>query len=194
MDITTRQLELIEAASRLLTTSGVNGLTIKNLAKEMHFSESAIYRHFSSKEEIIFAMLDYLASTIDTRISNIPQTKNPEENFKNLFQSQFDFFNNNPHFVVAVFSDGLMEESKRINDAILKLMAVMMKHLMPILTDGQHINVFTNAIDNEDLVHVVMGAFKLQMFKWRLLNFEFDLKESGNKMIESVLTLIETKQ
>ena len=42
MEITPRQLELIEAASRLLTTSGVNGLTIKNLAKEMNFSESAI--------------------------------------------------------------------------------------------------------------------------------------------------------
>ncbi len=193
MEITARQLELIEAASRLLTTSGVNGLTIKNLAKEMKFSESAIYRHFSSKEEIILAMLDYLAERIDDRLSSIPQTMNPEENFRALFMEQFNFFSKNPHFVVAVFSDGLMEESKRINVAILKLMAVMMKHLMPILTDGQHINVFTKAIDLEDLVHIVMGAFKLQMFKWRLLNFEFDLKESGNKMVESILILIETK-
>lgn len=193
MEITARQLELIEAASRLLTTSGVNGLTIKNLAKEMKFSESAIYRHFSSKEEIILAMLDYLANRIDERLSSIPQTMNPEENFRALFKEQFNFFGKNPHFVVAVFSDGLMEESKRINVAILKLMAVMMKHLMPILTDGQHINVFTKAIDLEDLVHIVMGAFKLQMFKWRLLNFEFDLKESGNKMVDSILILIETK-
>jgi len=48
-----RQLEIIEAAGRILTLSGVSGLTIKNLAKEMQFSESAIYRHFTSKEEII---------------------------------------------------------------------------------------------------------------------------------------------
>ena len=193
MEITPRQLELIEAASRLLTTSGVNGLTIKNLAKEMNFSESAIYRHFSSKEDIILAMLDYLAENIDERLSNIPKTENPEENFRAMFQEQFKFFSLNSHFVVAVFSDGLMEESQRINEAILKLLGVMMKHLMPLLTDGQQKNIFTNVIANEDLVHIVMGTFKLQMYKWRLFNFEFDLIDSGNKMIDSILTLIKTK-
>ncbi len=193
MEITPRQLELIEAASRLLTTSGVNGLTIKNLAKEMKFSESAIYRHFSSKEDIILAMLHYLAENIDERLSNIPKTENPEENFRAMFQEQFKFFSLNSHFVVAVFSDGLMEESQRINEAILKLLGVMMKHLMPLLTDGQQKNIFTNVIANEDLVHIVMGTFKLQMFKWRLFSFEFDLIESGNKMIDSILTLIKTK-
>ena len=75
MEITPRQLELIEAASRLLTTSGVNGLTIKNLAKEMNFSESAIYRHFSSKEDIILAMLDYLAENIDEQLSTFPRQR-----------------------------------------------------------------------------------------------------------------------
>ena len=193
MDITPRQLELIEAASRLLTSSGINGLTIKNLAKEMNFSESAIYRHFSSNEDIILAMLHYLAENIDERLSALTKTENPEENFRAMFKEQFTFFSRNSHFVVAVFSDGLMEESQRINEAILKLMAVMMKHFMPLLTDGQQKNIFTNAIENEDLVHVVMGAFKLQMFKWRLFNFQFDLIESGNKMIDSVLTLIKTK-
>lgn len=193
MEITPRQLELIEATSRLLTSSGVNGLTIKNLAKEMSFSESAIYRHFSGKEEIILAMLHYLSGNIDERLSNIPKTENPEDNFRAMFQEQFNFFSRNSHFVVAVFSDGLMEESKRINEAILKLLGVMMKHLMPLLSEGQQKNIFTNTIANEDLVHIVMGAFKLHMFKWRLFNFEFDLNESGNKMIDSLLTLIKTK-
>ena len=58
--ISDRQLEIIEAAGKILTASGVSGLTIKNLAKEMKFSESAIYRHFTSKEEIIIALLEFL--------------------------------------------------------------------------------------------------------------------------------------
>jgi len=190
MDIKPRQLEIIEATSKILTTSGINGMTIKNLAKEMNFSESAIYRHFSSKEEIILSMLNYLSENIDERLLSIPKTRNPEENFRAMFQEQFRFFSKNSHFVVAVFSDGLMEESQRINEVILKLMAVMMKHLMPIITDGQQKKAFTNAISSEDLLHIVMGTFKLQMFKWRLFNFEFDLNESGNKMIESILILI----
>ena len=60
LKISDRQLEIIKAAGKILTTSGVSGLTIKNLAKEMKFSESAIYRHFTSKEEIIIALLEFL--------------------------------------------------------------------------------------------------------------------------------------
>jgi AcrR family transcriptional regulator len=193
MEITPRQLEIIEATSRLLTNSGINGLTIKNLAKEMKFSESAIYRHFSSKEEIILAMLNYLAQSIDERLWNLPKDVTPEESLRAIFQEQFNFFSLHPHFIVAVFSDGLMEESKRINDAILQLMAVMMKYLLPVIMNGQKENTFTSAIEYEDILHIVMGTFRLLMFKWRLFNFEFDLKISGNKMIDSVLILIKSK-
>ena len=121
MEITPRQLEIIEATGKILTKSGTSGLTIKNLAKEMNFSESAIYRHFASKEDIILAMMDYLAESIDERLTNLPQTTSPEEKFRAMFEEQFDFFSKNGHYVVAVFSDGLMDESLRINEAIMKL-------------------------------------------------------------------------
>jgi len=190
MDITPRQFEIVEAAGKILTSSGVSGLTIKNLAKEMQFSESAIYRHFKSKEEIIVAMLNYLADSIDERLSNLNRTADPEAKFTAMFDEQFRFFKDNPHFVVAVFSDGLMEESQLINETILKLMNVKMKHLMPIMMEGQQKGIFTNAITAEELIHIVMGTFKLQMFKWRIANFQFDINRIGGNMVQSILTLI----
>ena len=190
MDITHRQLEIIEAAGKILTSSGVSGLTIKNLAKEMQFSESAIYRHFKSKEDIIVAMLNYLAISINERLSNLNSSLDPETKFKTMFQEQFRFFKINPHFVVAVFSDGLMEESQLINESLLKLMNVKMKHLMPIMMEGQQKGVFTNAITTEELMHIIMGAFKLQMFKWRIAHFEFDINRIGDNLLHSILTLI----
>lgn len=192
--ISDRQLEIIQAAGKILTTSGISGLTIKNLAKEMKFSESAIYRHFTSKEEIIIALLEYLAQSMDERYGRaISSEQSPEEKFKALFQNQFSFFNKNPHFVVAVFSDGLMEESQRINETILKIMGVKMKHLMPIILEGQQKKVFTNTITSEELMHIVMGAIRLQMYKWRVANFQFDIGKNGDNMIQAVLTLIKSK-
>jgi len=193
-EISNRQFEIIEAAGKILTNSGVSGLTIKNLAKEMKFSESAIYRHFASKEEIVIALLEYLADSMDDRYTNaITTDQSPEEKFKTLFQNQFSFFKNNPHFVVAVFSDGLMEESERINETILKIMAVKIKHLMPIIVEGQQKKVFTNEITSDELIHIVMGTFRLQMFKWRVSAFQFDIARIGDNMIQSVLTLIKSK-
>lgn len=192
--ISERQGEIIEAAGKILTSGGVGGLTIKNLAKEMQFSESAIYRHFSSKEDIIVAMLSYLADNMDERYSKtIFKGQTPEEKFTRLFQNQFEFFKKHPHYVVAVFSDGLMEESQRINETILKIMGVKMKHLLPIIKEGQEQKIFTDAISSDAMMHIVMGTFRLYMFKWRVSDFKFNISMNGDKMIDSLLTLIKTR-
>jgi TetR/AcrR family transcriptional regulator, fatty acid metabolism regulator protein len=194
LEISNRQLEIIEAAGKILTNAGVNGLTIKNLAKEMKFSESAIYRHFNSKEEIIIALLHYLAESMDFRYTEVIKKGNSaKENFHHIFKNQFEFFHANPHFVVAVFSDGLMEESQLINQAIHKIMKVKMTHLLPIIVQGQAEGTFTNVINEEQIAHIVMGAVRLQMFKWRSSNFEFDIIQSGNEILNALLAILETK-
>jgi AcrR family transcriptional regulator len=184
-------MEIIEAAGKILTSSGVSGLTIKNLSKEMGFSESAIYRHFESKEEIILSMLHFLAENMDTRLAQVTRShKCPKENFIALFDNQFTFFKTHPHFVVAVFSDGLMEESQSINAIILRLMNIKKKYLIPIISDGQKQGHFTQDISHENLMHIILGAFRLQMLKWKIARFDFDIVQQGTHMTRSLLTLI----
>lgn len=190
MELKTRQLEIVEAAGRLLTQKGINGLTIKNLAKEMNFSESAIYRHFESKEEIIVALLRYLADTIDHRLRTITLTGQTDVDLKNLFDEQFLFFSEHHHFVVAVFSDGLMEESVLINEAIQALIGIMTRQLTAIVSDGQRMGQIRNDLATEHLVQIILGTYKLQMFKWRLAVFSFDLPAEGSQLVDAILRLL----
>ena len=191
MEISERQLEIIETAGKILSVSGLSGLTTKNLAKEIGFSEAALYRHFASKEDIILGLLQFLRVNMDERLETVCiPNRDPKDNLIALFESQFSFFSKNPHYVVAVFSDGLMGESDKINQAILQLMQVKMKYLMPIVMQGQQKGIFTQAITSEDLVHIIMGSFRLQMYKWKISNFKFDIKRQGRNMLEALLTLI----
>lgn len=188
--LTERQSEIIEAAGKIITNTGISGLTIKNLSKEMEFSEAAIYRHFKSKEEIIISMLEMLAMEMDKRFGKIDSSLPPEERLKLIFASQFEYFKKHSFFVVAVFSDGLLEESQQINQQIYSIMQVKMKHLVPIIIEGQQTAVFTSKISTEELVHIIMGAFRLQMYKWRVSHFELDIDRIGNNLMESLLTII----
>lgn len=189
--ITSRQLEIIEAAGRILTRSGVSGLTIKNLSKEMGFSEPAIYRHFDSKEKIIVEMLEYIALKMNEQYTqSLSSLENPMAKFMSIFQNQFSFFSHHPHFAVAVFSDGLWEQSQLINQSILKIMAVKRNHLQPVIQACQRAGVFRNDISTEDIMHIVMGSVRLQMYKWRADNFQFDLVTKGNSLIESFIQLL----
>src|SRR5690606_26156808 len=158
---------------------------------EMDFSESAIYRHFSSKEEIIISMLYYLANDMDARFKQaISTTDNTESMFLKLFKNEAVFFTENPYFVVVVFSDGLMEESERINKAIEKIMETKISHLMPLIVTGQKDGFLKTQLSPEELTHIIMGTFRLLMYKWRISNFEFNLKVRNDRMLKTLLTLI----
>lgn len=175
----------------LLSTSGVGSLTIKNLAKEIGFSESAIYRHFESKESIILHMLDYLATDMDQRLGKAVSLSNKSEiQYRNLFLNQFQFFQQHPHFVMAVFSDGLLEAQGEVNKAYQKLIGIKTKHLMPVIENGQMEGIFTNALSANTLLHITMGTFRLQMFKWRIAQFKFDLMIEGERLVDDLLRLI----
>ena len=193
-EISNRQLEIIEVSGKILIEKGIKGLTTKTVASEMNFSESAIYRHFKSKEEILVALLSLLKQNMNKRLTaQIKSQNSATENFKAVFTSQFNYFKNNPHFVVAVLSDGLIDESKEIKAIILQLMQNKIQLLAQILEQGKQSNEFTTEISTEDLLPIILGTFRFQMLKWKLSGFQYDISIEGNKIIENLLLLIQKK-
>lgn len=192
MILTDRQLEIINVAGEILTSNGVNGLTTKKLAEKVGFSESALYRHFKSKEEIIVAMLNYLALNMDSRFAMaVAQDNSVTDKLKAIYIEQARFFKAHPHFVVAVFSDGLMEFSDEINKAFLKIMQTKMRYVLPIIVTGINQGVITNKVTSEELVHIITGTIRLTMFKWRVSGFQFDIEDRIMHVLTALLTLIE---
>ena len=190
-ELSDRQLEIIEASGRILMEKGILGLTTKNLAHEMNFSESALYRHFKNKEAIILLLICYLSDNINKRFEQIVNSNiEPDEILMELFKSQFSFFKANPHFIVIVLSDGLLDNTLEIKTEILKLMETNAAHFKKAIALGQNSKLFNPEVEAEYLIHFVMGAFRLQMLKWKLADFSFDIEEQGMKTMNNLLTLL----
>lgn len=186
-----RQQEIIESAGKLLMEKGIKGLTTKNLAQEMGFSESALYRHFKNKEDIIVLLLDYLGSNIKERLDVIFESSATSEiKLKQLFSSQFHFFSKNPHFVVAILSEGLFDESEKINQSIMKVIQYKMQLIAKIIEDGKQNNEFTNSLETEEILHIIIGSFRMMMLKWKFSKFEIDLINQGNKIMDTTIKLL----
>ncbi|MBK8711123.1 MAG: TetR/AcrR family transcriptional regulator [Niastella sp.] len=195
MEIKERQLEIITAAGEILTEHGLAQLTTKRLASKMGFSESALYRHFSSKEEILVTMLQYLASDMDNRLKqSLQHVEAPDLHLKTVLGNQFDFFKRNPHFLVAIFSEGLMEDSEIVKESILQIMHIKKFHLHKIIKKGQADGTFTKELTADELVHIIMGSFRLHLLQWWFSGQSFDVKQKGEKLINNLLTLIKLKK
>ena len=190
MEIKPRQLEIIEATGKILTESGVNGLTIKKLANEMKFSESAIYRHFDSKEEILLTMLKYLNGNITQILKSLTATPDVETDFRTVFKRITTYFQENPYYVVVIFSEGLLDESKKVRDAIMSLIYLMMNRMRSIIQRGQQSGKFIDSITADELAQIVLATYKQQMFTWRFQNFEFNIKDSIETIVSTLLDIL----
>ena len=48
-----RQSQIIEAARKIITTKGIQKLTVGNIAKEIGLSGPALYRHVRNNQEVM---------------------------------------------------------------------------------------------------------------------------------------------
>ncbi|MBT6982040.1 MAG: TetR/AcrR family transcriptional regulator, partial [Candidatus Marinimicrobia bacterium] len=93
MDLSKRQIEIIEAATQLIGKGGVKSLTTKTLAAEMGFSEPALYRHFADKNEILKSVLIYYKEKLKEGLTNVINSDlSGKEKIKGMIDFQFGHF------------------------------------------------------------------------------------------------------
>ncbi len=59
---------ILDAAARLATTHGLEGLSIGDLARHIGMSKSGLYVHFKSKEELELATIDVAAEIFEADV------------------------------------------------------------------------------------------------------------------------------
>ncbi len=191
---TNRQIEIIEAAGKLLMAKGVKGLTTKNLSIELGFSESALYRHFRNKEDIVVLLINYLEGNIKERLQPIYENTNltSSEKLLSIFNSQFTFFQQNPHFIIAILSEGLFNETDKINASILKVINYKLQLLSSIIDEGKKEGILKTALTTEEMVHIIIGSFRMMMLKWKFSGFQLDLITNGNSIMNTTINLLKS--
>ena len=59
-----RQLQIIEATQNLITSKGMEFVTIDAIAEKVGLTEGAIYKHFRSKREILTLLIDSIEQNL----------------------------------------------------------------------------------------------------------------------------------
>ena len=191
MTITDRQMEIIEASGKILLRHGISGLTVKNLAAEMGFVESALYRHFKSKEDILILMIRYLRHNIQQRLDAInDQTSPPEDKLKQIFHSQWTFLYQNRHFVIAMMSEGLIDESDKVKTEVLQIFTYKLNLIRSLLLEAMLAGDIKTPVSAETLLHFLMGGFRMLVLKWKLTNFQFNIITKGDQLVHDFFTMI----
>src|SRR3972149_3933900 len=60
----TRQKQIVDAARRVIIKCGSERVTVKRISQEVGISETAVYRHFKSKKQILSLLAEQVGDTL----------------------------------------------------------------------------------------------------------------------------------
>ncbi|WP_456406473.1 TetR/AcrR family transcriptional regulator [Caldithrix abyssi] len=188
---TKRQREIVNTAIQLIAEKGIQELTIKNLSKKIGIAESAIYRHFDSKFDILIGILTLFKDNINTLNRQIlDMDLSPRAKLEVMLEQRFKYFSEKPTVAAVIFSEELFRNDSRLSKAVFEIMQENQNSMIGIISEGQARGEFRKEVSAEELSFMIIGAVRLIVTRWRMTDFSFDLVEEGQKLWQTIKILI----
>jgi AcrR family transcriptional regulator len=189
--ITERQQEIINVSLELISESGIQSLTIKNLAKRIGFAESAIYRHYENKTQIILGILDFFKQSSESFFSGqLNSNEHTSVKIEQLFMNHFRKFVANPSLVTVIFSEEIFRNEVELAERVNEIMNKNIKSLETIIENGQKNGDIREDINANHLSVMILGSLRMFVKEWHMTNYNFNLLEKGEDFVNSIKILI----
>ncbi len=191
MNLTKRQLQILDASLEIINEGGIQSLTIKNIAQKVGISEPAIYRHFESKTQILLTILNYFIVNNKQMIQqDLSKTNNVKEIISKLFDNFIDTFIRHPNLISVIFSEEIFRNDTVFKEKSNHIFQENYLLIANIIKKGQETGEIDASLDTYTLVTIIMGSIRLCIKRWQMLDFEFDLRESGRQLRDTILKIL----
>jgi len=191
MELSERQTEIIEKAIKIIDKKGIQGLTIKNLSKEIGITEAAIYRHFKSKVAILLTIIDSF-NELSKMFSGIMETYEgtAKEKVHFMFSKMITVFSETPTLVGVFFSEEIFMNEEVLKNRVITIQNRNQETVQNIIKKGIENQDVRSDVAINSLAIVIMGSLRLLLKNWSINNHNFDLKTEGEKLLNTINTLI----
>ncbi len=195
MDITKRQMEIVQAAIHVIAQQGYEKLTTKNLANSLGVSDAALYRHFDSKKELIKMVLCYFEHLSCEVLQDIKkQELTPLDRIRRFVNNRYDMFEKEPDLAMVMFSEELFKNDPSFSEYYVGIMHIHRDEVLAYIMEGLKDDTIRSDLNPVHVFRMIVGSMRLLVTQWNLSNRIFSLVEEGRAQTESIIKLIEVKR
>jgi AcrR family transcriptional regulator len=167
--LTERQKEIIQAAMNIIVSEGTYKLTIRNVAAVIGVTEPAVYRHFTSKHDLLVSLLEHLQQSIVTVIRQMDAEQEPFTRFTQKFLSAlFARIESNPAFALFVFTEEAFHADAALRPLLAGMLAEITGLLQQIISRYQAVGQCRADLSSDDIALIILGTIRLSVTRWHL--------------------------
>ena len=154
----TRQEQIKKAVLEIIADEGLHNLSTRNLAKKIGFSEGAIFRHFSTKRDIIKGIMDDVANDLIGSLRNIVISPlKTEEKLFNYLCKNVKYLKENRGITILLFSEATHLGDKELKEKLNQILDEQKQFIIKMVKDGFAEGVWDKNISPEDVAMLYMG-------------------------------------
>ena len=187
-EFTDRQTEIINASLEIIAESGIQSLTIKNISKKIGLVESAIYRHYESKTQILIAVLDSISE--QPKSNEIKETESVFGILEKKLGYHFRTFNEKPVLVSVVFAEDLFQNEPTLVEKTRLKVEKSISDLSALIQKGQQSGEIRSDINPETVSVMINGSIRMLVKQWKMAEYSFDLIQRGKDLISSFKVIL----
>ncbi len=158
--------------------------SIRDIAKKAGVSFSTIYKHYDSKEKLLFAFIDYWMGDLTERIiDHLQGIEDLKEKLRKVFWIQLDYYEKHPGlgkilFMTLPMKTWMSDESFRQEK--------MTSLFLDVFHKGQKEGFFDPDIEPKIMLDLLMGLTQRTFFMWVSRGEKEGLAKQANKMFNMV--------
>lgn len=153
-----RKEQILQCLAEMLESHSGQRITTAKLAEKVGVSEAALYRHFPSKARMYEGLIEFIESTLLSRINLIlEKDKSTEGRIYNILKLILGFAEMNRGITAILSGDALMGEHDRLRERVAALFEKLETQLKQVLRERKLREGKSFPIDESALANMLLA-------------------------------------
>lgn len=167
-----RREQIVNIIRKIISSKGVEGVTISEIAMHLGTTKGAIYRHFKSKKDILNLLIENIEETlmeaIDKSVDN-----DPIQYLKNILLNQLTLAKNRRKTSLVVILGAMQFSDPTIRKKISRLIEKYLGRIEEIISKAVRLRVVKSEINPRTSAIAFFGLIQSCITVWSYKKFNF---------------------
>jgi len=159
LDTETRQGQIKKAVLEIISSEGIGKLSTRNLASKIGVTEGALFRHFSSKKEIMLAILGDVKSELLAEQERITYSSSlsAEQKLFEFLCKHVTYLIENKGITILLFSEAAHMNEPILKKGLREILLAQKEFISRIIKQGMNEEIWDKSLNVESAATLYMG-------------------------------------
>ncbi len=168
-----RRQQIVDIIRNIISSQGIEHVTISEIAEKIGTTKGAIYRHFKSKRDILSLLIDNVEETLMEALDKATVENDPVQNLKNILLAQLTLAKNRRKTSFVVIMGAMQFSDPVIRRKISQLIQKYLRRIEKLLSSALKLGLVRKDINPKVSAIVFMGLIQSTITVWSYKNFRF---------------------